>query len=169
MLDSLKVVNKQLGSYGCSDHYDLGFNYGKKKHLCNYSAFLSLCCLPATHSLSYWNTLSCITAAIIGCTYMYGFSSKLHLKRFFFFYAGISRVYMYTQEISDTLNRLVLNHRQPGLVVVVEWASRKINKWLSCIPWWWTKWNQSTQRVTCNLGLTCRICKYFVDAEGLFS
>lgn len=33
MLDSLKVVNKQLGSYGCSDHYDLGFNYGKKKTL----------------------------------------------------------------------------------------------------------------------------------------
>lgn len=61
----------------------LGSTMEKKKHLCNYSAFLSLCCLPATHSLSYWNTLSCITAAIIGCTYMYGFSSKLHVKRFF--------------------------------------------------------------------------------------
>lgn len=29
MLDGLKVVNKQLGAYGSSDHYDLGSHWRK--------------------------------------------------------------------------------------------------------------------------------------------
>lgn len=42
----------------------------KKILICNYSAFLSLCCLSATHSLSNWNTFSCIIASIIGYIYL---------------------------------------------------------------------------------------------------
>lgn len=33
MLDSLKVVNKQLGAYGSSDHYDLWSHQGKNVYV----------------------------------------------------------------------------------------------------------------------------------------
>lgn len=150
----------------------LGSTTEKKKHLCNYSAFLSLCCLPATHSLSDWNTLSCITAAIIGCTYMYGFSTKLHLKSFFSSALGFHE--------SKCTHRKSLTHKtdlywitvsQALLLLLSKQVERLINdpNSKSSMSWRWTKINQSAQRVTNNRRLTCRICMYLVDAEGFFS